>query len=467
MQNNKIIQIAVLAVSMLLSMWAMSSLLETRAQTRDVILGVGFFVILLLALWRNIPLDAKLLLIIILGYALGGKGFAYVSPMEPVYIGEICLALCMFGLMIRLRLAGLFDTSIHKLIWVYLIYAGIHLMVDYGQYRLLAIRDSATAYYSLYFFAAYSLFQNEIIVTAFERIIKIAIAFGLLQHGIGLYGLRFSGLYPIGDAYIPLIVGGALYFLIRGAESKKIFYILIGGIAVVALFSGKTAGVLGLFGALAVGIVFGRVKSLMLPTLFVGGLGIVALAAAIVISPDFFAEHIASGDTVEAFGISEGEFVGLSGTSSWRMDWWMMIWDDTMERAPFWGLGFGSDISTAFLGQTLGELVRYPHNVIFTVIGRLGLIGLVIFTTLFVAIGMFSIRFCSCYYRNADRRDADLICPAVVIAGMLNGIVQSTYEIPHGAITHWVCLGYMVARYYRPQSYVNDQASKIDAERLK
>jgi hypothetical protein len=148
MQNNKIIQLALIAVMMLLSIVAMSSLLETRAQTRDVILGVGFCVILLLALWRNIPLDAKLLLIIILGYALGGKDFAYVGPMEPVYIGEICLALCMLGLLIRLRHAGLFDTSIHKLIWVHLIYAGIHLMVDYGQYRLLAIRDSTTAYYT-------------------------------------------------------------------------------------------------------------------------------------------------------------------------------------------------------------------------------------------------------------------------------------------------------------------------------
>lgn len=148
MQINKIIQLAAVTFLMLLSMWAVSALLEVGYDTRNKILGVGFFVILLFSLWRKIPLDAKLLFIIILGYALGGKGFAYVSPVEPVYIGEICLALCMFGLMIRIRHAGLFDTSIHNLIWVYLIYAGIHLMVDYGQYRLLAIRDSTTAYYT-------------------------------------------------------------------------------------------------------------------------------------------------------------------------------------------------------------------------------------------------------------------------------------------------------------------------------
>ena len=452
MQNNKIIQIALLAFLMLLSMWAISALLEVREQTRNVLMGVGFFVILLSALWRKIPLDAKLLLIIILGYALGGKGFAYVSPMEPVYIGEISLALCMFGLMTRLRHAGLFDTSIHKLIWVYLIYAGIHLMVDYDQYRLLAIRDSATAYYALFFFAAYSLFQNEAIVMVFERIMKIAIVFAIVQLAATFFSLRFPGFHPHADAYIPLTTATAIYFLIRAAESKKLVHILIGATAAAALMTGKTAGVLALFGVLGVALVFGRVKGLMLPALFLGGLGIVALAAAMIISPDFFAEHIASGDTVEAFGIAEGEFVGLSGTSSWRMDWWMMIWDDTTCSAPFWGFGFGGDISTAFLGAELGELVRYPHSVIFTVIGRLGLIGLVIFITLFVAIGIFSIRFYSRYYNSPNRRDADLICPAVVIAGMLNGIVQSTYEVPHGAITHWVCLGYIVARYYNPEA---------------
>ena len=146
MQNNRIIQVVVLMLLLLLSMWAMSALLEVRGTTRNVILGIGGFVILLSALWRKIPLDAKLLFIVLLGYALGGKGFAYVSPYEPVFIGEISLAFCMGGFLLRAKQWGLVDTAIHKWIWVYLIYAGTHLWVDYNQYRLVAIRDSATAY---------------------------------------------------------------------------------------------------------------------------------------------------------------------------------------------------------------------------------------------------------------------------------------------------------------------------------
>ena len=62
MQNNKIIQLALIAVMMLLSMVAISSLLEVRDGIRNVILGTGGFLILLFLSWRSIALDAKLLL---------------------------------------------------------------------------------------------------------------------------------------------------------------------------------------------------------------------------------------------------------------------------------------------------------------------------------------------------------------------------------------------------------------------
>ena len=118
MQTNKIIQLALLTLLMLLSMVAMSSLLEARDDTRNVILGAGCFSVLLFSAWRDVPIDAKLLFIVILGYALGGKGFAYVSPFEPIYIGEISLSFCMVGFLLRPRQLGFFETPIHRLISV-------------------------------------------------------------------------------------------------------------------------------------------------------------------------------------------------------------------------------------------------------------------------------------------------------------------------------------------------------------
>jgi hypothetical protein len=455
MKSNKILQLVILCLMMLLSMWAVSALLEAREQTRNVLLGVGFFFVLLLALWRSIPVDAKLLYIIILGYALGGKGFAYVSPMEPIYIGEICIAICMCGLLKRLHTAGVFRSTIHKLIWLYLIYAGMHLIVDYNQYRMLAIRDSATVYYALYFFVAYSLFQDGVTRHAFERVIKIAMVFAIVSKVIFLtMSLNFPGFAPHDDAMIALNAAAVVYLIVKAIETKKILYYAICGCVIVMFIPTKTAGHLALITVCALTLYPGRIKGLLPPVLVFTALMLLGVCVMIFLNADRTLELLTGGETSAQLGMSDGEFVGLQGTSKWRWDWWMTIWDDVMQNAPFWGLGFGSDISSAFLGDYLGSKVRYPHCIIFTIVGRLGIIGLVFFILLFTTMGIFCLKFCSRYFTSKSRLDADLICFAVVIAGMVNALLQATYEVPHGAITHWVCLGYMVARYYGSWSSV-------------
>lgn len=481
MPSNKIIQIAVLVILMLLSMWAISALLEVRASTRNVILGVGGFLILLSVLWRKIPLDAKFLFLCLLGYSLGGKGFAYVSPYEPVFIGEICLALCGCAFLLRARQWGLIDTPIHKWIWIYLIYSGIHVYVDYHLYRLVAIRDSATAYYSFFFIASFVMFRNQLVMTAFEKILKIALVFGVIQaadvtaHKMGVIPLvRFSGYWPHGDAFIPICTAAVLFFLARGMEVKKISYILFGALAAGLLVILKTSALCAVVAAIAVAILWGRVRALLVPAVFLGAVSFIMLAVAMMVNPNFFTEHVVSGETAATFGMEGGEFVGLQGTSWWRWTWWMNIWRNTMAIAPWWGQGFGADITGPFLQEWLGVqgdpagYARYPHCIFFTIIGRLGLIGLFIFSALFTVICVFTLRYCKRFFQSPDRRDADLIATGIIIGGLVNGVLQATYEMPHGAIPHWVCLGYMAARYYGPRAthiLPGDQQEVLSAEK--
>ena len=265
MQTNKIIQLTALSMMMLLSMVAISSLLEVRDDTRNVILGTGGFLILLFLSWRNIALDAKLLFIIILGYALGGKGFAYVSPFEPVYIGEISLSLCMLGLLARPRQLRLFETSIHRWVWVYVLYAGLHLIVDYTDYRLLALRDSSMAYYALFFIASYSLFQNEKITNAFERVIKTAMIFAAISVAFSTlyFEFRFPGFSPHVDAYMPLCAGLILYLLVIGIEQAKVHYIIFACLILVGLASSKTAALIALVAVVSCAILVGGLRKLI------------------------------------------------------------------------------------------------------------------------------------------------------------------------------------------------------------
>lgn len=470
-QTNKIVQLVLLALLMLLSMMAVSTLLELRDSARNVILGAGCFVILLLVLWRRVPVDAKLMLLVILGYALGGKGFAYVSPFEPIYIGEITLALCILCMLSRPKQLGLFDTPIHGLIWIYVLYAGIHLIVDFETYRLLAIRDSSMAYYALFFVASYSLFHNENVTRAFEKTVRCAIAFSTLSilYHVSKIGIKFPGFSPHTDAFIPLCVGSVLYLLVLGMERKKLHYIVLAGALSLMVIMTKTAALVALAVVVATAVLYGRINRLIMPALILGALCIIGLAVIAFIDTDIAINLLLGGEAAEAVGIQSGEFVGFSGTTQWRWLWWTIIWNDTMQMAPFWGQGFGSDITGPFLVAWLGPeygdptgYARYPHNIMVTVLGRLGFIGVAIFGMLFVATGRFVIRFCRSYFSSPARRDADLFCYGVIVAGMINGVLQSTYEIPHGAITHWICLGYLAKRYYRPELQGGNQEPEPD-----
>ena len=455
MQSNKIVRIVGLTLILLLSMWVMEALLEANHQTRNIIIGVSIFIILLLVLWRKIPIDIKFLFIVMLGYAIGGKGFAYLSPVAPIYIGEICFAFCLFGYVLRSRQWGLMDTPIHKLIWIYIIYAAIHLQIDYAEYGVLAIRDSATVYYAFFFIAAFVMFRNERVVDAFEKIIKVTIVFGIIQWGSGLI-LRTMGIYifipgyhPHCDSSIPLLTAASLFFLCKGMESKSIICIVTGAVATVFLMNTKTAAFIAFFAVFGTAVFWGRVKGLLVPSSIIILIGTISIAIIAMVNTDIAMDMLSGGEHAEALGIQGGEFVGLSGSSSWRWDWWMTIWDDTMKMAPFLGQGFGSDISTPYLGYSEHALsVRYPHNIIFTIVGRLGLIGLIIFMPLFIAVGVYSLILCKRFFQSPHRRDADLIAYAIVVAGMINGVLQATYEVPYGAITHWVCVGYLVRRVY-------------------
>jgi hypothetical protein len=457
MQSNKILQAVTLLLMMLFSMLAISSLLEVNDSLRNVILGVGIFIVILFFAWRNIRVDAKLLFIVILGYALGGKGFAYISPFEPIYIGEISLSLCALGYLARPRQFYLLETPIHRWIWVYVLYAGLHLIVDYTEYRLLALRDSSMAYYSLFFIISFSLFQNETIINAFQKVIKIVVVFAAVSVVFALlfYNLRFPGFSPHVDAYMPLCAGLILYSLVIGIEKAKVHYAIFACIVLVGLATTKTATLLALVAVVSCAILCGGLRKLIMPSLIVAALGLVSISTLAFINAELVVDLFLGGQTGEAFGLDGGDFVGFSGTSELRLLWWTTVCVDTVRDAPFWGQGFGADITGPFLEAWLGAAyadptgyARYPHNVMITNFGRLGYIGLGLFSILYVTMGIFVLKFCRRFFSSPDRRDADLVCFSIVVAGMVNSVLQSTYEVPYAAITHWVCLGYMAARFY-------------------
>ena len=131
-----------------------------------------------------------------------------------------------------------------------------------------------------------------------------------------------------------------------------------------------------------------------------------------------------------------------------------MVAEQTFEEAPFYGLGMGADISSDFHAvfdnlthvDIDANLARYPHNVLFTVLGRMGIIGLAIFIPLCIIIA----RELFLGFRTIRRKGRDIdpglgFAWAFVLAGFTNAFFQSTFEAPYSAVMFWTLLAVLVA----------------------
>ena len=103
--------------------------------------------------------ETLILSFLVFGYIVGNRGFAQITPLGnlPLFLGEIGLFIGSFAILLhipfRQELPFRLNTlSIAILIWV--IYGAIHTYFDLKAFGLIAMRDFALVYYSLYFFLA-------------------------------------------------------------------------------------------------------------------------------------------------------------------------------------------------------------------------------------------------------------------------------------------------------------------------
>src|SRR4029078_3516569 len=99
--KNRILLILRIGIGLLAALWVVYS--STTLQQHDQVVSLITFVMvaLLMLICRKLPIDFKVLSVLLCGYALAGKGFADLTPFDPVYVGEIVLVLCVLGLIFR------------------------------------------------------------------------------------------------------------------------------------------------------------------------------------------------------------------------------------------------------------------------------------------------------------------------------------------------------------------------------
>jgi O-antigen ligase len=146
---------------------------------------------------------------------------------------------------------------------------------------------------------------------------------------------------------------------------------------------------------------------------------------------------------------------GDSGESSaqnnqFRLVWWESVISETMDKGPVFGLGFGYDLAKRFLISYEAPLnafefdTRSPHSIWITVLGRMGLLGLICFVVIAFLILREAVRIARSVARG-QAQPATLVhwCAALILLGSATfGVVL---EGPMGAIPFWTLLGFAVS----------------------
>ena len=134
---------------------------------------------------RGIRPEALILSFLLVGYIVGGRGFANISLSRtlPLYLGEISLIACA-GIMFcrraftRQRLVP--KTFLGRAIFFYILIGALRLLFDLekSDYQLTTIlRDAATIYYALFFFVGYNLANHPKSRNVIDKAIVIGFVF--------------------------------------------------------------------------------------------------------------------------------------------------------------------------------------------------------------------------------------------------------------------------------------------------
>jgi hypothetical protein len=334
----------------------------------------------------------------------------------------------------------------------------------------MVLRDTATVYYALFFFLVYGSMQHKPTRDYILKLLPIIAGLSLVLYTITIFGGLSTSVgnatmirgAPVilqsVDAMIPICIGFSAFAYMKSIQASglmKMIYLISSIGCTAPLFShGKAVFYVAFFAYIFALMLVGHWKILM-TIIPIGVLS--ALMLMVLIQSGFvkdeqrkFKRFMDEFSSFNIIGVgSKGSQKHAQSTVDWRLTWWKTVTMDAMETRPFYGLGMGADISSKFHAQyfnssylnTNVRIARYPHNIIFTIIGRMGLIGLIIFIPIAILIARelwIGMQILRKYGSQSNPRYA--FTWAFILAGFVNAFFQSTFEAPYTAVMFWTFL---------------------------
>jgi O-Antigen ligase len=412
------------------------------------------------------------LAIVLLGYALMGKGFAYLG-FPPLYVGEIVF---LAGILVFVRSGALFAslaTLPSVILAVTMVWVLARTLPFFGLYGFDCLRDSAVVIYGGFAFIVIGLLLEDArrinMVLRYYSIMLASLPAMLMFVALLLtkyWGENVPRLYgpvPIVDM-VPTAVGthlaGTMVFALIGFRKVSVAWVAVWFATLATVGATNRGATLAVVLPIAFAmLMLGRFR-LMLTTM---GASLAILAALLTLESIFgeYSEATGSMDRpVSAHQIAENvmSIIGQSGhqaegTKQWRLDWWDVIINDTFHGPSFWtGRGFGLNLADADgFSETRDPSnprppTRSPHNAHMTLLARAGIPGLVLWALVLVSWFGMLMRAILTARARGHRQWADLFlfigCYAAAI--VINATFDVVLEGPMQGIWFWCLFGFGV-----------------------
>ena len=395
--------------------------------------------------------------VVLLGYALFSRAFAYVG-VPPLFIGEIMLGLGVVEL-VRVRARGwAVSEPALWLLGALLALAAARTLPSIGRYALDAPRDAMQVGYGLF-----ALVVAGLIVDRPERLRDLLVRYRVFATVVLAVGWAVFLVVKGFTASIPTIPWAGHVHLLEAKAGDLLVHLAGITVFLVVGFGRRRPLFLALL-ALSVGLAvastrggmaaYGVAWVLRPPTARVGGLAyafVALLAVGAVLGPvvavnggerDVSVEQV--WQNVRSVFASSGTST-LDGSKRWRMLWWNAIWDYTVDGPYFWsGKGFGINLAEAD-GFSVGDdqSLRSPHNGHLTMLARAGVPGLLLWASVHLVWLATVLRAWAAARRRREAAWMGLfaLVVAYAVAAHVNGAFDVYFEGPMGGIWYWTVWG--------------------------
>ena len=405
----------------------------------------------------------RVVLILIIGYCLMGRSFAYLGiPPWHLFIGEIVLAAFLFAgprtargswTQLARRIQPL--RRLVKFYLIFLLYGIFQVLhgIALGYPPLTAVRDFAFNYYPVFFLLG--------LWVGLQKPNFLPRLFRLLAWLNGVYGLayilflsRVSWTFPgVSDQVAPVPMFGLPEFsfvvllglLAYEPNLKKVWHLLalnafvLLGMQVRAEWLGLAVGLL-LLGWLTKGfkrmLAAGAVVVVLLAVMFVIDF---RLPGPVTRGGEISARDLIGRAVAPVDPDLAAEYTSYSnadvGTTVWRTIWWAAIWQSVNQdrTTSLFGFGYGFPIGelSPFIGE--GEFIQTPHNVFLYALGYTGWIGVLL-------LALFQIELARLLWKAYRRtgQPSGIILWAAMLAFAL---FTPFFEVPQGAIPFYLIIG--------------------------